>query len=786
MKKIAKTGMTYYEKDPWRLSDTHFDPAWLGKTEAIFTQGNGYLGIRATNEEAYIGEMRDTFVAGTFNKFDENEVTELPNLPDLTGMEFKIGGRRLDLTQGELANYEKTLNLKDGEILRRFTWEIDAYRLGFEFRRFVSFDQLHLLGQAITIVNLGQQSVDLEVISGIDGQTTNSGSQHFTDGDKALVEGRFLQMMPTTTQSNIQFVLSTCHSFSKDGQDCYQETKKRIEMGRRKIYNRYWQTIAPQETLKIEKISSIYTSIDKENQGATLEVLKEGAIAELKLAQETGYDALQKASATAWDQKVWQKHPITIVSSCSKDQLAIHFAKYHLHTMTPAHDERMNIGAKGLSGEGYKGHTFWDTEIFMLPYFTFTHPEIAKKLVTYRYLGLAGAHKKAAANGYEGAQFPWEAAWPDDGETTPVWGAADIITGKPTKIWSGFIEQHITSDVTFGVKQYADVTKDQAFLDEKGYEIIFDTAKFWSSRLQWSEANQRYEILDVVGPDEYKEHTNNNAFTNYTAHWNITLAIKLYQELAASKPSVFERLNQTLALDDAYQQWQKRVDQIFLPQPNDAGVLPEDDTYLSKEIIDLTPYKTADQVGTLFHDYNLDQVNEMQVSKQADVLLLLFLFENLFAKEEKALNWDYYEPKTTHDSSLSLSTHAILAADLGKLVESYELFQRAIQIDMGENMESSNDGIHAASLGGIWQMVVFGYGGLRSLDGQLRIEPHLPAAWQQLTFGIDWQGQALEIQVSQEQLIVRNQGTKPIFFTSFGENYQLAAAATLAVNLEKK
>lgn len=772
-----ETGMKYYEDNPWKIGEKRFSLDWLGKAETIMSLGNGYMGLRSATEESYVGEVRNTFVAGTFNKFAENEVTELPNVPDLLGMEFRLNGKRLDLTQGTISNYTRTLNLRTGELERSFVWEIDQIKAAFTFKRIVSFSEKHVLAQKVTIKNLGQ-AFELELISGIDGQKTNSGSQHFLEGDKALSEGKYMQMMPYTNQSNIFFVLSTVHKLRTE-KDIYEETKKRIEMGRRKIYNRYWVAIAQEQELTVEKISSIHTGIDKEHEGKTLEEVKELALEELKTAQTKGYAALAAASETAWKEKVWSTLPIQISSENFKDQLAVNFAKYHLHVMTPAHDQRMNIGAKGLSGEGYKGHTFWDTEIFMLPYFTFTHPEIAKNLVTYRYLGLEGAHKKAQGNGFEGAQFPWEAAWPDDGETTPVWGAADILTGKQTKIWSGFIEQHITSDVAFGIKQFLDVTGDKAFGRKKGYEVILDTAKFWASRLEWQEDRQRYEILEVVGPDEYKEHVDNNAFTNYTAHWNIRLAIKLYEKLQVEELKLFKRLNQKLELTRVYKEWQEKIDKIYLPQPTKEGVIPQDDTYLSKQIIDLTKYKESPHVGTLFHEYNLEQVNEMQVTKQADVLLLLFLFEDLFEKEEKLINWNYYEPKTLHDSSLSLSTHAILAADLGKLELSYELFNKAMNIDMGENMTSSNEGIHAASLGGIWQATVFGYGGVRCLNGQLRIEPHLPKAWKALSFGIIWQNNPLTVEVLTDQFKVTNHGEQPVTFEAFGTTYSISKEKTI-------
>lgn len=759
-----KTFMNYTKENLWQLEETGFDASSLGKAEAIFSLGNGYLGTRSATEESYISEKRNTFVAGTFNKFDENEVTELPNTPDVWNMEFLINNTRFDLGVGEISDYSRTINLKNGLLTRSLTWTHQDIQVRFTFKRFVSFKRRHLMMSQVHIENLTDKTLDFEVVSGINGQLSNSGSQHFTEGGKSLVENTYMQMMPKTTSSDIQFVITSGHLLST-------EPKQRIVMERRKIFMKYWFELPARKEISIEKRSSIYTSIDNDLLDNTEVAMKEIAIAEMKEIEASSFDHLFLESAQAWEEKVWNIHPIEIETENYKDQLAIRFAKYHLHVMTPAHDERMNIGAKGLSGEGYKGHTFWDTEIFMLPYFTFTHPEIAQKLVTYRYLGLEGAHKKAAFNSYEGAQFPWEAAWPDDGETTPVWGAADIVTGEQTKIWSGFIEQHITSDVAFGVKQFIDVTGNTAWAREKGYEIIFDTAKFWNARLEWNSNKELYEINNVIGPDEYKEHINNNAFTNYTARWNIQLALKLMKELVEEDNELLQVLDKKLELSKLQEQWEIKVDKIFLPKPTQEGVIPQDDSYLSKPIIDLEKYKSSDEVGTLFHDYNLSQVGNMQITKQADVLLLVLLFENLFGKEIKEANWAYYEPKTTHDSSLSLSTHAILAADLGKMKESYKLFNEAMNIDMGEYMHSSDEGIHAASLGGIWQAIVFGYGGVRVLDGQLRIEPHLPKEWSKLSFGITWKNQDLSIEVTKgNTFTVRNlSATKEVMYLSYGE-----------------
>ena len=441
-----------------------------------------------------------------------------------------------------------------------------------------------------------------------------------------------------------------------------------------------------------------------------------------------------------------------------------------MQLMTPAHDRRMNIGAKGLSGEGYKGHTFWDTEIFLLPYFVFTMPEVARSLEEYRYLSLPGAHEKAAHNGFKGAQFPWESAWLDDGEVTPEYLGTDILTGLPTKVWSGLIEIHITADVAFGVWQYYVCTGDQDYMDRYGYELIFDCAKFWLSRLEPGEDGLLH-MNDVVGPDEFKEHVNDNAFTNYMARWNIGKAIEYAALLKAERPELYAALNEKLGLDGLVPEWREKIDRICLTRPNENGVLPQDSTYLTLRDVDLSKYKKQAHVGGIYKDYNQEQIVHMQVTKQADVMMLFFLLEDQFSREVKRASWDYYEPRTLHDSSLSLSTHSVLACDIGEVELGYEMFRKASGIDLAnDNPHSSDAGIHAASFGGLWQCAVFGFGGLRMVGGKLRIDPKLPAAWSRLRYTLMWRGQRLSVEVSQNEVCVVNEtGSAPVEAELCGE-----------------
>lgn len=737
----------------WIVCENNFNDKYLGKCESIMCLGNGYLGLRSSTEEKYVGETRDMFVAGTFNKF-EDEVTELPNVADIVEMDIYIDGKRFNLIEGNFREYKRYLNLKKGELVREFIWTTEESKdVKFEFKRFVSLDNLHVIGQMVKITPL-EKNINIKIQSGINGQVSNTGAQHFTEGDKRVYEDKFIQYTETTTESKIDFVLNTTHKFQINNKEVNPSSL--IAMSRRKVYYNYEIDVKVNEEYKIEKLSNVYTSRDRECENLSYEELKNMSLDNIKEIRTIGYDVLQKQSANAWEEKIWSKTKITIDSENDYEQLAIRFAQYHLVVMTPAHDNRMNIGAKGLSGEGYKGHTFWDTEIFMLPYFIYNDPKTARSLLEYRYLTLNGARKKAKDNGYEGAQFPWESAWLEDGEVTPIWGDADIVTGEPTKIWTGFIEIHVTSDIVYGTWHYYNVTKDQEFMDKYGYELIFDCATFWQSRLEWNEEKNIYEINGVIGPDEYKEHVDNNAFTNYTAKWNLDLAINYYNELKENRYELFKSLNEKLNLDENFKKWSDKVNKIYLPKPNEDNVIPQDDTYLTKELIDLTKYKNQENIGSFFKDYNMEQANNIQVSKQADIMVLFLLLEGLFSEEVKKANWNYYEPKTLHDSSLSLSTHCTLANDLGDSELSYKLFKKACDIDLGPNMKTSDAGIHAASLGGVWQCVVNGFGGVRMINGNLRINPSLPSTWSKLNFPLNWHGDVLDICIENDKLTVIN------------------------------
>lgn len=763
----------------WLICEDTFDERYLGKCEAIFAQGNGYLGIRDALEEAYTGEVRNTFITGTFNKASDGEVTELPNVPDMTGMTILIDGYEINLSQGNLREYSRTMNLKNGEVTRRFVWENQTgTKVEAVFRRMVSLADEHVMAACVDLTV--DREVPVVIQTGMDGSVTNSGAQHFEDLQRRIYDARDMQYLSKTTQSGVWVAQHAACALNTDA-------KVLPIMGRRNLENRYSFLAKAGQQIHFEKVSVFHSSRDMkyENvpQESIVEVLKNDGMEALHSSFEKGYARLLEESAAKWAE-YWNESDITIEGE-DFSQLAVRFALYHLNIMVKHDDNRVGIGAKALTGEGYKGHSFWDTEMFILPYFTFTKPETARTLLEYRYRNLYGAHLKAKECGYEGAMYPWECAWVDDGEVTPMYIGADVVTGKLTKCWTGLIEHHISADIAYAVEQYFQVTGDQEYMDRYGYEIILDTALFWASRVQYVPERDRYEILDVIGPDEYKEHVDNNAYTNYMAYYNMRQALDIMEMLKETNPSLLENLDEKLNLSYIKEKILGVIDKLYLPKPNEDGIVPQSDQFLKLKPLDLTKYKNSEEVMTINNDYNAEQMNTFMVSKQADTVMLLFLQDTLFDEETKRKNFVFYEDKTLHDSSLSKCTHAILANDFGLDEMAWSLYQRALKIDLGPQMKSSNEGIHSASTGGIWESTVMGFGGVRMVGDMMRIAPRLPEKWTRLVFPLTYQGCRLTVTADKKEVSVENHGNHSIMLLIGKEKVEINAGETVRKNLQK-
>lgn len=714
----------------WIITEEKPQPAKFKKNESLMCQGNGYMGVRNSYEEEYIESHRNTFINGVFNA-PSGEVSELVSLPDVTNLEVYINGERFFMSDNNITQYSRKLFMNTGETLRSLIWTSkDGIKVKMQFRRIVSYARKHIVAEKVTITP--DEDVTVKIVSGIDGKITNTGVQHFAAAELRSYSGHIIGLYSETTQSKISAAVHTKHKCSRD-------CEYTVKTDRRGVFAHISTAAEAQCNLEIEKISSYaatrdFEYIDKEE----MDVRQDG-MRYLTEADKLGYDGLFEESARIWD-SFWEKNEIVIKSDNPFYGYAINFALYHLRIMANDKDNRLGIGAKGLTGEGYMGHSFWDTEIFVFPYYVYNAPDIARRLLEYRYRLLDKCREKAEKNHLKGAMYPWESAWIDDGEACPELGDIDLETGERRPNLMGKKEIHINSDIAYAVWLYYSVTGDKDFMDKYGFEIIMLTAEFWMSRAEFK--NGRYEILDVIGPDEYKENVDNNAYTNYMAHFNLKIAKKILEKFTEEEKSAFLKKVQT-------KDFEKRLNDIltglYLPESDKNGVIEQFDGFFDLTPIDVSDYKNKDEVGTIFKKYPFDEIKKMRVCKQADTVMLFYTLPELFDKDTVYKNFEYYESCTTHDSSLSLCIHSLVASCIGKTELAKKLFEKSCEVDLGDNTNNSDNGIHAASIGGIWLAVVKGMCGLNIDGDRVVISPNLPEGIEEISFRVMFRGSSVKV-----------------------------------------
>lgn len=722
-----------------------FDPRWdlvesdlfenMGHYESLFALANGYLGTRGATEEDYRERTPGTYLAGLFDAAPR-EVTELPNLPDWLRLEITLCGERFDLRQGDVLEYHRVLRLKEGVLERFVVWKSPLGRITrLHFSRFVSIANHHLAGLRCEIVP-ENYSGPIRVVSRLDGQVTNSGTQHLAPVEASTFAERGIYLISETYEQKHLVVQGASHHIQGQIEsEGYANGPRRID---------YWLESQGQEgrALILDKLVTTFSSRDLELKGSPLsqELVLDYAVRDNLQAQQVGFQGSLAEHVQAWEQR-WEKADLAI-SGPDFDQLALRFALFHLMQMASWHDHRVSVAAKGLSGEGYRGHVFWDTEIFIFPFFLHVFPEVAQLQLRYRHHTLPGALRKAAENGYQGAMFPWESADTGD-ETTPTVGAIDFETKKPIPILSGRYQQHITADIAYAISRYLQVTGDREFLAQYGAEVVLLGARFWASRVEYNQTNDCYEIKAVMGPDEYKEKVDNNSYTNLLVQHHLRFA----RELLA-RPEHKQLWDKWGFSQEEGKKWGEIANKIFLPRQ--GYLLEQFDGFFELPEIDVLKYR--EHPGELQKVYSWREITQSQVLKQADVVMLLHLFPDAFSPAEKEANWAFYEPKTMHDSSLSAAIHSVVASDLGLEDQAYTYFQKASRIDLSDGLKNSAHGLHAASLGGLWQAAVHGFAGIRVQEGMLHINPRLPGAWSDLRCKVQVGEALLDVVITHEDV----------------------------------
>lgn len=706
--------------DTWRIIENKFDPQQLHHKETLFTLGNGYAGTRGAFEEGYPGAWPTTLVHGVFDDLPLFH-TELVNCPNWLPFILLVEGERFGLDRGRILAYERILDLGHGVLTRWVRWQSPAgHMVDLVIERFMSLADEHALAIRYQVTPRDFRGL-LEFHTGLSGCVDNQGVVHWDHLDQGA-SPRAIWLHSRTRHTGIELCLAAslnivgADSPEFEGQNCeYHPTLTALCQ------------VASGQTITAEKRVVLYTSRE------TADVRQE-ALAHLD--QLPSYEALRVAHEAAWE-KTWTDCDI-VIEGDEDAQRAVRYNLFQLLAAVPRQDGRVSIPAKTLSGYGYKGHVFWDTEIFMLPFFTFTQPALARNLLMYRYHTLPGARRKAKNAGFEGAIFAWESAATGD-EVTPRWAIGP--TQDPVRIWCGDIELHINADVAYAVWQYWQATGDDEFMVHYGAEIILDTAVFWGSRAEWNQERGSYEFNDVIGPDENHEHVNNSVFTNCMAQWHLKTALETLMWLRQHSPEKAMELTAQLDLcPKRLAHWADVISRLYISHDHETGLMEQFDGFFDLEDPDLRSLEPRTRsVQSLL---GVERTQQVQVIKQPDVLMLLYLLGDHYDYQTKQVNWDYYVPRTdqTYGSSLSPSIHAILACELGQLETAYEFFMEAALMDLEGLRGNTQDGIHGGSAGGTWQAVVFGFGGVHLAEEGLTATPRLPQGWRRLRFRLQHRG----------------------------------------------
>ncbi len=730
----------------WSVWQEQFDPAQQRHQETVFTLGNGYFASRGSFEEGYPGEVATTFAHGLYDKTPV-VFTALVNLPGWFDLSLQVNGRRFRLDQGTVLHFQRRLDLRQGVLQRQVRWQSpDGVVLDLLLERFLSYAQPHV-GAWRLLVTAVNQPCHLTIETGINGHVTNGddGSKiylrHWEHLGQGEAESDAIWLHSRTNESQIELgtaaMLQAASETAVVCQPC--PGQPRFQVAHELLAGHTWQ---------VDKLVSFTTSRD----AMTGEDSETGTVYGRALAQLQGqsYDTLKFAHLAAWAY-LWQQSDV-LIEGDDEAQQAVRYNLFQLLAAAPQQDERASIGAKTLSGYGYAGHVFWDTEIFMLPFFSHTHPHIARNMLLYRYHTLDGARRKAAANGFTGAQYAWESAATGD-EVTPTWVPHFSDPKKLVRIWTGDIQIHISADIAYAIMQYWRVTGDNDFIGDYGAEMILDTARFWASRAEPEEVNgiRRYAIRDVIGPDEYHDHVDNNSFTNFMCRWHLQTALGIRAWLHEQHPQKAAELEQRLELSEsAYAHWQDVINHLIFLYDPETHIIEQFEGFFEREPVEPAFIANADKSLQII--FGIEGANARQILKQADVIMLLCLFRDQFDRTVWRANWDRYMPITDHryGSSLGPSFHAWAACEMERPDEAYEHFMLACLADLGDVRGNAGDGIHAASLGGVWQAIAFGFAGLRLTAVGPVVQPRLPAHWQRLAFRYQYQGEQRQVDIQRK------------------------------------
>ncbi|MFT4031877.1 MAG: glycoside hydrolase family 65 protein [Siphonobacter sp.] len=744
----------YLKNDEWCIIEEGFHPEWNEITESIMSLGNGRMGQRGNFEEGYSGKtLLGNYVAGVYfpdktrvgwwkNGYP-NYFAKVLNAANWIGIGVELDEEVLDLATCQIHDFQRVLNMKEGWLSRSFTAELPSGRqIRVLSKRFCSLteDESGAISYTVELLNFDAK---LTLTPYIDGAISNRDSNYDVKfweevhRETNFAEG-YLQLTTIPNPYGVpQFEVLTGQKFEifRNGysiefqalpikQDRYVGSKIQLSAvsGERYTLHKYVCNLSDLNYSREELLPAAKTYLAR--------------------LSEKGFDQLLAEHAEAWAKK-WEQMDIVIEGDVAAQQ-GIRFNLFHLSQTYTGEDNRLNIGPKGFTGEKYGGVTYWDTEAYCIPFYLSTaDANVARNLLIYRWKQFPKAIENAQKLGFVAGAALYPMVTMNGEECHNEWE----IT---------FEEIHRNGAIAYAIYDYVRYTGDHGYLGEYGFEVLLGIARFWSQRITWSEERKKYVMLGVTGPNEYENNVNNNWYTNYIAAWCLRYTLEVAEDLKNTNPDRYKQLTDLLQLDEGpeFERFRDIIGRLHLPVSEEWGIILQQDNYLDKEQLiaaDLSPEQRP-----INQKWSWDRILRSCFIKQADVLQGLYFFEDEFDEETIRKNFEFYEPRTVHESSLSPCVHAIIASKLGLHEKAYEMYLRTSRLDLDDYNNDTEDGLHITSMAGTWMSVVKGFGGLRVHDDALHLSPTCPAQWQGYSFKIRFRDNLLNIRVHPEGTEIEN------------------------------
>jgi len=765
----------YYKADPWSIIEEGFDPSMHEASESIFSLGNGRMGQRANFEEQYSGDtLQGTYLAGVYypdktrvgwwkNGYPEYFAKVL-NAPNWIGIDVEIGGEPLDLYKVKPVEFRRELNMKEGYLERTFAIYMRENRLEIAVRRFLSMRR-----EEIGAIRYAIRSVDydgpLSITPYLDGNVLNQDSNYdekFWDMEVSKAVHGSAYLMARTRKTGFVSCMAMGHMMELNG--AHLETEQEIIQRDDYVANRIPLELGQGEEVIFYKFVSVLSSLNHDPEDMVIDSVKV-----LAGAMAAGFDGLFKEHVKAWEEK-WA-HSDIVIDGDTEAQQGIRFNIFQLNQTYTGTDERLNIGPKGFTGEKYGGSTYWDTEAYMIPFYLSTaRPEVARNLLIYRHKHLEKAVENAEKLGFSGGAALYPMVTMNGEECHNEWE----IT---------FEEIHRNGAIAYAIYNYIRYTGDKEYLAEYGLDVLIGISRFWKQRISWSEERQKYVMLGVTGPNEYENNINNNWYTNKMAAWTLSYTMEALEYVKNTNKQAFDAIVQHTKLepDKEQESWRHILENLHFPMEPKSGVFLQQDGYMDKEqrmAADLDPRERP-----INQHWSWDRILRSCFIKQADVLQGVFVFEDEFDRNTMERNFDFYEPRTVHESSLSPCVHSILAARLGRSEKAYEMYLRTSRLDLDDYNHEVDEGLHITSMGGTWMSVVYGFGGMMIKEGLLSFDPLLPENWEALSFKILYRGRTLQVRMDKGEVSIKNLEGESLDLYLLGDKKHLEASGSLAAKL---